>query len=103
PFVGREEELRLLLSCWERAREGEGQLVVVIGGGNRQIAPRHGISRAHSRCPTYMDGECRRAIVREHAVSRDHRNALAMARIARPSEYRRAVSTSRAGACFGGP
>jgi len=24
PFVGREEELRLLLSRWERVREGEG-------------------------------------------------------------------------------
>ena len=31
PFVGREEELRLLLSRWERARDGEGQLVVVVG------------------------------------------------------------------------
>jgi class 3 adenylate cyclase/tetratricopeptide (TPR) repeat protein len=31
PFVGREEELRLLLSRWERAREGEGQLVLVVG------------------------------------------------------------------------
>src|SRR5262249_31349548 len=31
PFVGREEELRLLLSRWERACEGEGQLVVVVG------------------------------------------------------------------------
>jgi AAA ATPase domain/Adenylate and Guanylate cyclase catalytic domain len=31
PFVGREEELRLLLSRWERASDGEGQLVLVAG------------------------------------------------------------------------
>jgi class 3 adenylate cyclase len=31
PFVGREDEVRLLLSCWERAREGRGQLVLVMG------------------------------------------------------------------------
>src|SRR3984957_15098664 len=31
PFVGREEELVLLARCWERARVGEGQLVLVVG------------------------------------------------------------------------
>jgi predicted ATPase/class 3 adenylate cyclase len=31
PFVGREEELRLLLSRWERVRDGEGHLVLVVG------------------------------------------------------------------------
>ena len=31
PFVGRDDEMRLLLSRWERAREGEGQLVLVVG------------------------------------------------------------------------
>src|SRR5262249_1364990 len=30
PLVGREEELRLLLSRWQRAREGEGQLALVV-------------------------------------------------------------------------
>jgi class 3 adenylate cyclase/tetratricopeptide (TPR) repeat protein len=42
PFVGREEELRLLLSRWERAREGEGQLVLIAGeagiGKSRLVA-----------------------------------------------------------------
>ena len=45
PFVGREEELRLLLSRWERAREGEGQVVLVIGeagiGKSRLVAEFH--------------------------------------------------------------
>jgi class 3 adenylate cyclase/tetratricopeptide (TPR) repeat protein len=31
PFTGREDELRLLLSCWERARQGEGQVVMIVG------------------------------------------------------------------------
>jgi class 3 adenylate cyclase/predicted ATPase len=30
-FVGREDELRSLLSRWERAREGEGQVLTIIG------------------------------------------------------------------------
>ena len=31
PFVGREDELRSLLSRWERVLEGEGQVVTIIG------------------------------------------------------------------------
>jgi class 3 adenylate cyclase len=31
PFVGREEELGLLMRRWERARSGEGQLVLIVG------------------------------------------------------------------------
>jgi len=31
PFVGREEELRLLMNRWERARDGEGQVVTIVG------------------------------------------------------------------------
>ncbi len=31
PFVGREEELDLLARRWERARAGEGQLVLIVG------------------------------------------------------------------------
>jgi len=31
PFVGREDELRLLVNRWERALEGEGQVGLIIG------------------------------------------------------------------------
>ena len=31
PFVGREEELSLLTRRWDRARRGEGQLVLIVG------------------------------------------------------------------------
>ena len=45
PFVGRDEELRLLLSRWQRAREGEGQLALVVGeagiGKSRLVAEFH--------------------------------------------------------------
>jgi class 3 adenylate cyclase/tetratricopeptide (TPR) repeat protein len=45
PFVGREEELELLWRRWERARDGEGQVVVIIGepgiGKSRLIEEMH--------------------------------------------------------------
>jgi class 3 adenylate cyclase/tetratricopeptide (TPR) repeat protein len=45
PLVGREEELRLLLSRWQRAREGEGQTALVVGeagiGKSRLVAEFH--------------------------------------------------------------
>ena len=31
PFVGREDELRLLMNRWERALEGEGQVALIVG------------------------------------------------------------------------
>jgi Adenylate and Guanylate cyclase catalytic domain/AAA ATPase domain len=31
PFVGREDELRLLMNRWERVLEGEGQVALIIG------------------------------------------------------------------------
>jgi len=31
PFVGREEELRLLMNRWERSVNGEGQVVLIVG------------------------------------------------------------------------
>jgi predicted ATPase len=45
PFVGRAEELRLVLSRWEGALEGEGQLVLIVGeagiGKSRLVAEFH--------------------------------------------------------------
>ena len=45
PFVGRGEELRLVLGRWERAREGDGQLVHIVGeagiGKSRLVAEFH--------------------------------------------------------------
>ncbi len=45
PFVGRDEELSFLTKKWERARQGEGQVVLVIGeagiGKSRLVAEFH--------------------------------------------------------------
>jgi class 3 adenylate cyclase/tetratricopeptide (TPR) repeat protein len=45
PFIGREEELQLLLNRWQQVREGEGQVVLVIGeagiGKSRLIGEFH--------------------------------------------------------------
>ena len=31
PLIGREEEIAMLMRRWERARQGEGQLVLIVG------------------------------------------------------------------------
>src|SRR5215471_14599496 len=46
PLVGREEEIAMLMRRWERARQGEGELVLIIGepglGKSRLIEEFHG-------------------------------------------------------------
>ncbi len=31
PLIGRDKEIAMLLRCWERARQGEGQFVLIVG------------------------------------------------------------------------
>jgi hypothetical protein len=49
PFVGREDELRLLTNRWERALEGEGQVVLVIGEAG--IGKSRLLQRFHEQLP----------------------------------------------------
>jgi predicted ATPase len=46
PLVAREEEVAVLMRRWERARQGEGQLVLIVGepevGKSRLIEEFHG-------------------------------------------------------------
>ena len=50
PLVGREHELALLLDRWERAKDGEGQVVLLVGRArHRQVAPRPRAARAAGR------------------------------------------------------
>jgi hypothetical protein len=42
PLVGREEELAMVMRRWERARQGDGQLVLIVGEpwlGKSRAAP----------------------------------------------------------------
>ena len=50
PLVGREHELALLLERWARAKDGDGQVVLLVGrGGDRQVARGPGFARAARR------------------------------------------------------
>ncbi|MGH7275187.1 MAG: BREX system ATP-binding domain-containing protein, partial [Nitrospiria bacterium] len=63
PLVGREQEVELLLERWERVKEGEGQVVFLIGeagiGKSRlvQVLKEHVAGESHtrieSRCSPY--------------------------------------------------
>jgi alkanesulfonate monooxygenase SsuD/methylene tetrahydromethanopterin reductase-like flavin-dependent oxidoreductase (luciferase family) len=53
PLVGREEEIAMLLRRWERARQGDGQLVLIVGepglGKSRLIEEfTRGLARRHT-------------------------------------------------------
>jgi class 3 adenylate cyclase len=60
PFVGREEEMAMLMRRWERARQGDGQLVLIVGepglGKSRLIEEFHG--RLRDTPHTWTEWSC---------------------------------------------
>ena len=48
-FVGRGEEIALLLERWRLGTQGEGQAVLIGRGRRGQVASRRGVVRAHRR------------------------------------------------------
>ena len=60
PLVGREEEIALLMRRWERARQGDGQLVLIVGepglGKSRLIEEFHG--RLGDTPHTWVEWSC---------------------------------------------
>ena len=60
PLVGREEEIGLLMRRWERARQGEGQLVLIVGepgiGKSRLIEEFH--ARLRDTPHTWAEWTC---------------------------------------------
>ena len=60
PLVGREEEVAVLMRRWERARQGEGQLVLIVGepgiGKSRLIEEFH--ARLRDTPHTWSEWNC---------------------------------------------
>src|SRR6516165_1346 len=60
PLVGRDEEITMLMRRWERARQGDGQLVLIIGepgiGKSRLIEEFHG--RLRDTPHTWLEWSC---------------------------------------------
>ena len=60
PLVGREEEIAMLMRRWERARQGEGQLVLIVGepglGKSRLIEEFH--ARLRETPHTWIEWSC---------------------------------------------
>jgi predicted ATPase/class 3 adenylate cyclase len=60
PLVGRDEEIAMLMRRWDRARQGEGQLVIIVGepglGKSRLIEEFH--ARLRERPHTWVEWSC---------------------------------------------
>ena len=70
PFVGREEELALLSRRWERARAGEGQLLLIVGEpglGKSRLMEEFHLQLAETP-HTWTEWSCVSALT-EHAVA----------------------------------
>ena len=74
PLVGRDDEMAMLMRRWERARQGDGQLVMIVGEpGLGQIPPDRGISRPACRHPAHLGRMELLAASAEHAAASDRR------------------------------
>ena len=60
PLIGRDEEIAMLMRRWERARQGDGQLVLIVGepglGKSRLIEEFH--SRLRETPHTWVEWSC---------------------------------------------
>ena len=78
PFVGREDELRLLMNRWERVLDGEGQVALIIGEAG--IGKSRLVQRFHEQIAgtphTWIEGG-RRRLFPEHALLSGQRDAAA--------------------------
>ena len=91
PLVGRDEEIAMLMRRWERARQGDGQLVLIVGEpGLGQVAPDRGISCAAARHAAHLGRMELLAASAEHAAAPDRRMG--------PPALRRRRRTGRAAA-----
>ena len=74
PLVGRDEEIAMLMRRWERARQGDGQLVLIVGepglGKSRLIEEFHARLRDTA---AHLGGMELLAAIAEHAAASDRR------------------------------
>ena len=92
PLVGRDDEMAMLLRRWERARQGDGQLVMIVGepglGKSRLIEEFH--ARLSDTPHTWVEVELLAAFA-EHAAAPDRRMG--------PPAFRRRRRAGGAAAC----
>ena len=80
PLVGREEEIAMLMRRWERARQGDGQLVLIVGepglGKSRLIEEFHG--RLRETPHTWVEWSCSQLLQNTplHPIAESVRHAL---------------------------
>jgi hypothetical protein len=92
PLVGRDEEMAMLMRRWERARQGDGQLVLIVGEpGPGQIAPRRGISHAAAGDAAHLERMDLLTASAEYAAPSNRRMGPAVFR------WRRDAATAAAG------
>jgi class 3 adenylate cyclase len=74
-LVGRDDEIAMLVRRWERARQGDGQLVMIVGEPGK-ITPDRGISYAALRYAAHVGGMELLAAFAKHATASDRRMGL---------------------------
>ena len=101
PLVGRDDEMAMLMRRWERARQGDGQLVMIVGepglGKSRLIEEFHARLARHA---AHLGGMELLAALAEHAAAPDRRMgppAFRRRRRAGGAAARRARELARAG------
>ena len=91
PLVGRADEMAMLMRRWDRARQGDGQLVMIVGEPGLGKSRLHrGISCPARRHPTHLGRMELLAAFAKHATASDRRMG--------PPALRRRRRSSRAAA-----
>ena len=98
PFVGREDELRSLMSRWERVLDGEGQVALIIGEAG--IGKSRLVQRFHEQIAgtphTWVEGG-RRRLLPEHTLLSGQRDVAAIRRRSVASRSDRGTGTTADG------
>jgi predicted ATPase len=92
PLVGREEEIAMLIHRWERARQGDGQLVLIVGepglGKSRLIEEFH--TRLRETPHTWVEWSCSQLLQNTplYPIAESFNYPQFLRRSRRPTRYR---------------